>query len=345
VIAEYEYDGAKRRTIQKSYDAGTLDETRHLYYTEPSQWQVIEERVDSDTDPNRQFVWGLRYIDDLILRDRDTTGNGTLNERLYALQDANWNVTSVALKTGTIPQRFSYQTYGMPVFLSSDFGQATNSAEWEFLFCCYRYDMSASQFHVRHRNFTPRLGVWIQRDPLGNIAGVNLYEYANSTPSTRLDPSGLHPLILVGAGITAAEAATAIAASFGLSILGCMQDPGCSAALAKELQHVIDGLSAVAFETLKFFCKALNARYHIEEVLCGGACQPRRHGDCWGRWIRCGESAAKLACWQGVVAMRLSFVAAGCEVVLPGTANHLKRIEQAIDTINNCKLALKLNCS
>ncbi|MEZ6131598.1 MAG: hypothetical protein R3C59_23250 [Planctomycetaceae bacterium] len=34
------------------------------------------------------------HIDDLILRDRDTTGNGTLDERLYALTDANWNVTS-----------------------------------------------------------------------------------------------------------------------------------------------------------------------------------------------------------------------------------------------------------
>ncbi len=47
------------------------------------------------SNPNRQYVWGERYIDDLILRDRDTTGDGTLDERLYALQDANWNVVAV----------------------------------------------------------------------------------------------------------------------------------------------------------------------------------------------------------------------------------------------------------
>ena len=93
-VTEYEYDGAKRRTIAKNYSGGSLDETRHYFYTEPSKWQVIEERVDSETDPNRQFVWGIRYIDDCVLRDRDTTGNGTLDERLYAMQDANWNVTA-----------------------------------------------------------------------------------------------------------------------------------------------------------------------------------------------------------------------------------------------------------
>ena len=64
-VAEYQYDGANRRTVQKSYAGGVLDETRHLYYTQPSQWQVVEERVDAETDPDRQFVWGLRYIDDL----------------------------------------------------------------------------------------------------------------------------------------------------------------------------------------------------------------------------------------------------------------------------------------
>ncbi|MEZ6131588.1 MAG: hypothetical protein R3C59_23200 [Planctomycetaceae bacterium] len=103
IVSEYQYDGAKRRIVQKEYVSGTLDQTRHLYYTEPSKWQVVEERIDSSTDPDRQFVWGQRYIDDLILRDRDTTGNGTLDER--ALEDANWNVTSLIDTSGTVQQR------------------------------------------------------------------------------------------------------------------------------------------------------------------------------------------------------------------------------------------------
>jgi hypothetical protein len=99
-VAEYQYDGANRRIVQKSYDEGDLQETRHLYYTQPSQWQVVEERIDAETDPDRQFVWGLRYIDDLVLRDRDTNGDGSFNERLYALQDANWNLTGPDRRRG-----------------------------------------------------------------------------------------------------------------------------------------------------------------------------------------------------------------------------------------------------
>ena len=66
-LAEYDYDGAKRRTVQKTYTDGVLSETRHLYYTEPSTWQVIEERTGTSPDSanaERQFVSGLRYIDE-----------------------------------------------------------------------------------------------------------------------------------------------------------------------------------------------------------------------------------------------------------------------------------------
>ncbi|MEJ7594318.1 MAG: hypothetical protein WKF77_22505 [Planctomycetaceae bacterium] len=104
-VSEYAYDGAKRRVVQKSYVSGTLNETRHLYYTEPSRWQVVEERVGTSISANRQFVWGLRYIDDIVLRDRDTDGNGTLDERHYAMQDANGNVTGLVNTSGTIQQR------------------------------------------------------------------------------------------------------------------------------------------------------------------------------------------------------------------------------------------------
>ena len=41
---------------------------------------MIEERVGV-SNPERQFVWGLRYVDDIVERDRDTNGNGTLDER------------------------------------------------------------------------------------------------------------------------------------------------------------------------------------------------------------------------------------------------------------------------
>src|SRR5690606_21594962 len=105
-VAEYEYDGLNRRTTKT-----TASETRHAYFSD--RWQVLEERVDSSTDAERQFLWGLRYVDDLVLRDRDTDGNGTLDERLYALSDALFNVVALTDDTGGVKERFAYQPYGL----------------------------------------------------------------------------------------------------------------------------------------------------------------------------------------------------------------------------------------
>ena len=190
-VSEYQYDGAKRRVVQKSYVSGTLSETRHLYYTEPSKWQVVEERVGTSTNANRQFVWGLRYIDDIILRDRDTDGNGTLDERLYGMQDANWNVTALVNTSGAVQQRFAYTAYGLPIFTNSTFTAAGNTAAWEVLYAGYRFEAATSLMCVRHRVLNAALGCWVQRDPIGYADGKTLYMYAGARVVIATDPSGL----------------------------------------------------------------------------------------------------------------------------------------------------------
>jgi hypothetical protein len=47
-----------------------------------------------------QYVWSPVYVDAQVLRDYDTDGNGTLDQRLYAQQDANFNVMSITDDTG-----------------------------------------------------------------------------------------------------------------------------------------------------------------------------------------------------------------------------------------------------
>jgi len=195
-VAEYVYDGAKRRVVKKTYAAGSLDETRHFYYTDPQKWQVVEERLESggtiSSNPDRQFVWGQRYIDDLVLRDRDTNFNGSLEERLYGLQDANSNVTALADTSGDVQERYVYSAYGTPFVLTPTFVmRASSDHDIEILYAGYRYDTGNGIVHVRNRILHTSLGCWLQRDSAGFADTMNLYEYSQSNPCDLRDPFGL----------------------------------------------------------------------------------------------------------------------------------------------------------
>ena len=113
----YAYDGLHRRTL--STVSGV---TRYFYYS--GEWQVLEERTGAATSvPDRQYVWGLHYVDDLVLRDRAISG--TL-ERLYALQDANWNVVAIYSDlSSAVEERFAYTAYGVVMPLNPDFSAPT----------------------------------------------------------------------------------------------------------------------------------------------------------------------------------------------------------------------------
>jgi hypothetical protein len=195
-VQENQYDGLRRRTIRKSYTAGVLSETRHYYYT--ARWQIVEERLGTTPDSataNRRYVWGLRYIDDLILRDRDTTGGGTLNERLYGIQDPNWNMIALANTTGDIQERYAYSAYGMPSVLTPAFAsRASSSFAWEHSFCAYYLDSGTALLAVRFRMLNPLVG-WVTRDLIQESVIAGLYAYVNDQPLVHVDPLGLGSLL------------------------------------------------------------------------------------------------------------------------------------------------------
>ena len=54
-----------------------------------------------------------------------------------------------------------------------------------------RNDPETQLYYVRNRTYSPGLGRWIQRDPIGYEGGINSYEYVKGNPVLRKDPSGL----------------------------------------------------------------------------------------------------------------------------------------------------------
>jgi RHS repeat-associated protein len=204
-VQENAYDGQNWRTVTKLYSGGTLSQTRHQYYS--SQWQLVEEREGSATTPDRQWVWGIRYIDDLVLRERDTDANGSVDERLYAMQDPNWNVVAVAGTGGVVQERYSYTPYGVVTKLSASFGASSATIQWnEILYAGYRYDSSTGLYCVRYRYYHPEIGRWFSRDPLlYGAKDANLYRYTQSNPYLGTDSYGLSGPVRIGKWVTSAD--------------------------------------------------------------------------------------------------------------------------------------------
>jgi RHS repeat-associated protein len=164
--------------------------TTDFYYS--SSWQVLEERVGGQTTV--QYVWSPVYVDALILRDRDTDADGTLDERLWVVQDANFNVTAVVDDSGEVVERYIYDPFGQATVLDAEWNVRSGGSayDWLHLHQGGRYDVTSGLYHFRFRDYSPTLGRWTSLDPLRYAAGdVNLYRTVGNNPLNSLDPSGL----------------------------------------------------------------------------------------------------------------------------------------------------------
>ena len=188
-VAEYQYDGRGRRVVKT---AG--GETRHFYYS--NDWQVLEERIGTSANPNRQYVWGLIYVDELICRHRDANGglagDGTLEEIYYVAQDANFNVTALVADDGSIDERYCYTPYGQKAVLSGTFGTPAGDLDLLYGHQGLRHDNESKLVENRNRVLHPSLGRFLRRDPAGTVDGINLYQYLRNGPVNFVDPSGLY---------------------------------------------------------------------------------------------------------------------------------------------------------
>jgi len=155
--------------------------TTVFYYSE--QWQVLEERVGGQTTV--QYVWSPVYVDAMVLRDRDSDGDGTLDERLWVVQDANYNVTAIFDNSGNVVERYIYDPFGQATVLDANWNvrSAGSAYDWLYLHQGGRYDVTSGLYHFRFRDYSPTLGRWTSLDPLSYAAGDD--------PINSLDPSGL----------------------------------------------------------------------------------------------------------------------------------------------------------
>jgi RHS repeat-associated protein len=188
IIAYYGYDAQGRRITE-----GNGTTTTAVYFS--NQWQAIEERVGGTA--TRQDVWGIGFVNQLIERD-DNSVSGTLGisgsglgERLYAQQDANWNVTSLVDASGNVAQRMVYSPYGGVTFLTASWSPTTDAYAQNVLFQGGRLETATGSYVFEHRDYNSLTGTWAETDPLVYADGMDFYALDHSAPTSKVDPRGL----------------------------------------------------------------------------------------------------------------------------------------------------------
>ena len=176
----------------------------HYFYSEA--WQLLT--AVHEEEPNvrrREYVWGPRYVDELCVSYaayRDPP-------RRYHLQDTNWNVVAtLGVVSGVMRslEAIRYDPYGLAYFYDANAnwtGYATPPNDWEspegtdvaFQGRWYWKVEAPGEgrlrlYDFRHRTYAPKLGRFLQRDPLSTASAANSYQAMRGNTLKFTDPSG-----------------------------------------------------------------------------------------------------------------------------------------------------------
>ncbi|MFL5330324.1 MAG: RHS repeat-associated core domain-containing protein [Gemmataceae bacterium] len=177
-------------TVRNGYDAlgrRVKEGSASLFYSD--KWQVVEERNGSTV--TYTYAWSPAYVDAVVARDHYTSG--TLDERLYALQDANWNVVALVQAGTGVVERYVYDPYGNFTKVAANWGTYSGTDRgWVYLHQGGRWDAATEMLAFRNRDYSPTLMRWNRMDPIGfGGRDSNLFRFVGDNPNTWVDPSGL----------------------------------------------------------------------------------------------------------------------------------------------------------
>jgi len=116
-----------------------------------------------------------------------------LRPRVFRTTNANQNVTALVEPDGTVAEHVAYDPYGKATFYNGSWANPSTTSAYanEVLYTGHRLDPESGLYYTLFRHYHPTLGRWLQRDPLGYVDGMSLYEYVGSNAICKQDSLGL----------------------------------------------------------------------------------------------------------------------------------------------------------
>jgi RHS repeat-associated protein len=175
----YVYDASGRR-IEKRYDGLTI-----LKYIYDGDSCIAE--YDASGNLRRKYIYGPGIDQPVCMIESTMTPAATY----YYHFDASGSVVALTNSSGNTVEVYDYSVYGQV-------GATDPSHTNRFMFTGREFDKETGLYYYRARYYKPEIGRFLQVDPVGYGAGMNLYRYCSNNPWNMADPFGNDPCLIHG---------------------------------------------------------------------------------------------------------------------------------------------------
>ena len=189
---DFAYDGLSRLRIRTeyTYSGGWVvsSTTRYIY----DGMRVVQERNASNA-PLVAYTRGKDLsgsledaggIGGLLERSSGYYSGGTWTTHHFYHADGNGDVTYVATTALGTAASYKYDPYGRIINSSDTIGNV-------YRFSSKEVHLNSGMYYYGYRFYEPGLQRWINRDPLEENGGLNLYDYADNSPVSLARPQRL----------------------------------------------------------------------------------------------------------------------------------------------------------
>jgi len=152
----------------------------------------IQDFKDGKPVSDRAFLWcGTERCAE---RDNTRSGSPVVKQffaqgvkigadSFYYTADALGSVRQLVDGRGNVRAQYEYDPYGNRTTVRGDL-------ESDIGYAGYFHHAESSLDLALYRAYDPTVGRWLNRDPINEAGGVNLYGYANGNPTSLVDPTG-----------------------------------------------------------------------------------------------------------------------------------------------------------
>ncbi|HKP03471.1 MAG TPA: RHS repeat-associated core domain-containing protein [Chthoniobacterales bacterium] len=183
----FEWDGANRLVAINYTGQNTRSE---FSYDGLNRVAKIVEKTGGTINSTRKFVWSgqekceFRDANDAVTLRVYAQGQHNGTTPSFFTRDHLGSVREVFTGGGSVAAQYEYDPYGRTATISG-----TASTDFGFT-GLYRHSRSNLNL-ATYRAYDPELGRWLNRDPIEEEGGPNLYAYVSGNPGSDIDPSGL----------------------------------------------------------------------------------------------------------------------------------------------------------